>query len=341
MKKIIALSAALFAMAALHAQDWKMVPGRISSSWAETVTAANPLPAYPRPQMVRNDWTNLNGLWLYAIVPATKKEKFPARYDGNILVPFAVESALSGVSRTVGKDSVLWYKRTITAEHAGNTRLLLHFGAVDWLCDVFVNGKQAGSHKGGYDPFEFDITSYLNSGREQEIMVRVWDPTDDGPQPRGKQVKNPRGIWYTPVTGIWQTVWLESVPATYISSFKQVPDIDNAQLTVAVSTEKLQPGDQVKLVAYDGGKQIADQTASGSGTAILKIPAPKLWSPGNPFLYDLKISVLRNGKPVDEVKGYFAMRKISTGKDRNGVQRMLLNNEFVFQYGPLDQGWWP
>jgi beta-galactosidase/beta-glucuronidase len=272
MKKKIALSLALLVSIALFAQnDWKPVSGKITTSWAEMVSPANALPAYPRPQMVRNDWTNLNGLWQYAIVPAIEKKKTPVAYDGRILVPFAVESALSGVGKTVGKDSVLWYKRNVAVNALKGMQVLLHFGAVDWLCDVFVNGKPAGSHKGGYDPFSFNITPYLNGSNEQEIVVRVWDPTDDGPQPRGKQIKNPRGIWYTPVTGIWQTVWLETVAATHIASFTQTPDIDNHQLRVAVATENFQTGDQVKITAFDGASVVAEQIAT-DGAAVLKIP---------------------------------------------------------------------
>ena len=343
-KSVVLLSLILTYAASVFAQTaWKPVSGKIITPWAEKVNPAAPLPEYPRPQMIRSAWTNLNGLWQYAIVPATQKENVPATFDGNILVPFAVESALSGVGKTVGKDSVLWYKRIITLSDAyKNKNVLLHFGAVDWQADVFVNGKQVGTHKGGYDPFSFDITSFLKKGKEQEIVIRVWDPSDDGPQPRGKQIKNPHGIWYTPVTGIWQTVWIEAVAKTYISSFKQTPDIDKQSLSVDVGTENLQAGDEIKVTAWDGAKQVAEQTITGSNIpAVLSISDAKLWSPSSPFLYDLRISVVRKGKPVDEVKGYFAMRKISMAPDKNGVQRMMLNNQFMFQYGPLDQGWWP
>ncbi|MEJ7587861.1 MAG: sugar-binding domain-containing protein [Ferruginibacter sp.] len=259
-----------------------------------------------------------------------------------ILVPFAVESALSGVGKTVGKDSVLWYTRDLTLPgNFKNNTVLLHFGAVDWLCDVYVNGKAVGTHKGGYDPFSFDISSALNKKGNQEIAVRVWDPSDEGPQPRGKQVKNPEGIWYTPVTGIWQTVWLEGVPKTYISSTKQTPDIDKKTLHVSARMENIVPGDQVVVSAWKGNEKLTEQTMGENNETILSIADPQLWSPKNPFLYDLKLTVMRKGKPVDEVKSYFAMRKISMAPDNNGTQRMLLNNQFLFQYGPLDQGWWP
>lgn len=265
----------------------------------------------------------------------------PASYQGKILVPFAVESALSGVGKTVGKDSLLWYKSSFTIPSSMKGKnILLHFGAVDWQTEVYVNGKKIGMHEGGYDPFSFDITSAVKKGNQQ-LEVRVWDPTDDGPQPRGKQVKNPEGIWYTPVTGIWQTVWLEAVPKTYIASTKQTPDIDKQTLTVGANVENLQSGDIVKISAWDGTDKVAEQSADANTPTTLTISNPKLWSPDDPFLYDLNVSIVRKGKVVDEVKSYFAMRKTSIAPDANGIQRMMLNNKFVFQYGPLDQGWWP
>ncbi|MEX6687605.1 glycoside hydrolase family 2 TIM barrel-domain containing protein [Danxiaibacter flavus] len=320
--------------------QWAIAPGKITTEWSASVTADKPLPEYPRPQMTRTEWVNLNGLWQYAIQPKAQQENMPAKFDGNILVPYAVESALSGVAKTVGKDSVLWYKRTLTISPVKNKKVLLHFGAVDWLCDVFVNGQPAGSHKGGYDPFTLDITSLIKKGSQQEVSVRVWDPSDDGPQPRGKQVKKPEGIWYTPVTGIWQTVWMETVPSTYISSTVQTPDIDKKTVNIVANTENLQQGDLIKVTAFDGAQKLVEKS-SNSNDIELEISSPKLWSPAQPFLYDLSVQIVRNGKVVDEVKSYFAMRKSSIGVDKNGIQRMLLNNEFVFQYGPLDQGWWP
>jgi beta-galactosidase/beta-glucuronidase len=330
----------LFQSSLIAQQGWKIVPGKITTPWAEKVDPANVLAEYPRPQMVRKDWTNLNGLWEYSILPKSENT-IPANTQGSILVPFAAESALSGVGKTVGKDSILWYKKTVTIQNAKNKNVLLNFGAVDWECTVFVNGKEAGSHKGGYDPFSIDITSFLRKGNKQDIAIRVWDPSDDGPQPRGKQIKNPHGIWYTPVTGIWQTVWAEAVPKTYIASTKQTPDVDKKLVTVRANVENAQSGDQVLVTAWDGETKVAEQKVAANTEASLEIANPKLWSSKSPFLYNLTYSIIRKNKPVDEVKTYFAMRKLSMKPDNNGIQRMLLNDEFVFQYGPLDQGWWP
>ncbi len=311
----------------------------LRTKWAASVASTTPLPGYPRPQLKREAWLNLNGSWQYSIYP---KSQQPGNYAGNILVPFAVESALSGVQKTVGKDSMLSYKRSFTLPaNYKNKRILLHFGAVDWQTTVLINGQQAGTHEGGYDPFYFDITELLKKSGPQEIVVHVWDPSDDGPQPRGKQVKQPHGIWYTPVTGIWQTVWIEPVAPTYITGLKPTPDIDKQSLQLAVSTQNLQPGDAIKVSAMDGGQIVASQTLNNEGAVTLQIPNAKLWSPSSPFLYGLSLSIVRKGKVIDEAASYFAMRKISIAPDEKGTQRMLLNNQFVFQFGPLDQGWWP
>jgi beta-galactosidase/beta-glucuronidase len=319
--------------------QWKMVEGRISTEWSAKVSAQEPLPEYPRPEMVRDGWYNLNGLWDYAIKP--KGDTKPSSFEGKILVPFAIESALSGVGKMVGKDNILWYRRSFNVPASfKNKNVLLHFGAVDWQCEVFVNGKSAGTHRGGYDPFSFDVTSLLKPSGPQEIVLNVWDPSDDGPQPRGKQVKKPNSIWYTPVTGIWQTVWIEAVPKSYIARTRQTPDLDKGVVNVSVSAKNLQAGDKFSFVVMEGQTQIANPQTSDDSVSIT-IPSPKKWSPSSPTLYDMEISLIRKGKVIDKVKTYFAMRKISMEADRNGSQRMLLNDEFLFQYGPLDQGWWP
>lgn len=326
----------------MHAQStgWKIAGTKITTNWAAKVDPLSPLSEYPRPQMVRADWKNLNGLWDYAIT--TPSDVTPTVFQGKILVPFAVESALSGVKRTVGGDSILWYKTkfSVPASMKGKN-ILLHFGAVDWSSDIYINGIKIGSHKGGYDSFTFDITSFVKKAGQHQLEVRVSDPTDRGPQPRGKQVRNPRGIWYTSVTGIWQTVWLEGVPKTYISSTRQVSDIDKQVLILNVNIENPEPGDMIKSSAWDGDRMISEKESVPGTEIILPVNGPKLWSPESPFLYDLKISVTRKGKVADEVKSYFAMRKISLKADENGFLRMMLNNKFVFQYGTLDQGWWP
>lgn len=336
------LAVLLLAASSLQAQDtaWKAVPGRITTPWSEQVRTDAVLQEYPRPQFERTNWKNLNGLWNYAIT--TRKESRPGAFQGKILVPFAVESALSGVGKTLGKNNLLWYQTAFTLPSSmKGKKILLHFGAVDWHTEVYVNGRLAGDHKGGFDPFSFDITTLIGKTKTQEIVVRVWDPTDDGKQPRGKQVKNPEGIWYTPVSGIWQTVWLEAVPPTYIVNAKQTPDIDKRTITVATTVQGPMAGDKVRISAWDGENMVSEQTVEPGATAVLKLNDPKLWSPDQPFLYDLKMAIVRKEKVVDEVKSYFAMRKISMAKDSKGIQRMLLNNKFLFQYGPLDQGWWP
>lgn len=343
MQRVPVLFLLLLLVGSLKAQqNWQIVLGHITTQWSANVNPVDPLPEYPRPQLVRKNWQNLNGLWQYAILPKAQEETIPASFAGNILVPYAVEAALSGVGKTVGKDSIIWYKRVITLPAIKkDQQLILHFGAVDWRCTVYVNGKKAGTHQGGYDPFSFDITSFLKKGKEQEIAVSVWDPSDEGPQPRGKQVKKPNGIWYTPVTGIWQTVWLETVPTTYIVSTKQTPDIDTKTLSIQTKVANAQTGDLVRVTAFDGAAKLSEYTVTAGEDIKVVVNDPKLWTPENPFLYTLKVAILRSGKVIDEADSYFAMRKISMGIDGNGVQRMLLNNRFVFQYGPLDQGWWP
>jgi len=342
MKQILTVLLLLTSLS-LTAQDknWAPVGNKIMSEWASKVDPAQPLPEYPRPQMVREKWLNLNGLWNYSL-QTKDNQNTPQQYDGKILVPFAVESALSGVGKTVGKDSVIWYNRTFSLpSNFKNNNVLIHFGAVDWRSEVYVNGKLAGSHEGGYDPFYFDITELLKSGKNQEVTIRVWDPTDEGPQPHGKQVIKPEGIWYTPVTGIWQTVWIEAVPKSFIASTKQTPNIDQETLQVSTDLKNSLPGDVVRVTVFDGANKLTEQQNAADEELTLKIPDPQLWSPEQPFLYNLTIALIRNGKIVDEVKSYVAMRKISLQKDAAGIQRIMLNNKFLFQYGPLDQGWWP
>ncbi|HLT89251.1 MAG TPA: glycoside hydrolase family 2 TIM barrel-domain containing protein [Sphingobacterium sp.] len=324
-----------------QSSGWKLAGDKIVSPWAEDLNVDRPLNDYPRPQLVRENWQNLNGLWQYCIQEGKLGAK-PDAYDGEILVPFAVESALSGVGKTVGKENTLWYRRTFTIDKSWrNKPLILHFGAVDWLAEIYINGQKVGRHQGGFTPFSFDISAYLNKFGEQEIVVAVWDPTNEGPQPNGKQVVDPYGIWYTPVTGIWQTVWLESVPETHIVATKHTPDIDQHVLWIETEISGSKAGDQLQIIAYKDGQKLSSIQAIPNEKIKLTVENPILWTPENPFLYDLEFTLVRKGKEVDKVKSYFAFRKISMAKDKDGIQRMLLNNEFVFQYGPLDQGWWP
>jgi beta-galactosidase/beta-glucuronidase len=334
----------IFLMAGLisqtFAQEWKPAGDRIKTAWAEKIDPSNPLPEYPRPQLVREQWTNLNGLWDYAIV--NKGNSLPVAFDGKILVPFAVESSLSGVEKRIGQEQELWYHRSFTVPSAWkNKKVILHFGAVDWRADVWVNDIKVGYHEGGYSPFHFDITPFLTREKDQKLAVKVWDPTNAGFQPRGKQVEKPQGIWYTPVTGIWQTVWLEPADQVYISHLKTVPNIDGNNVTVLVAAEGTLASDLIEVKVLDNGQVVGTGRAAAGQEVLVSIANARLWSPDSPFLYDMEVSVVRNGVAADKVKSYFGMRKISTQRDNNGIVRLQLNNKDYFQFGPLDQGWWP
>lgn len=339
MKKTLFVCCAL-ALALCAQAQWKPAGDKIKTQWAEQVNPKSVLPEYPRPLMERSEWQNLNGEWEYAIKPIGEVE--PASFDGNILVPFAVESSLSGVQKEVGEKNELWYKRsfTVPAKWKGKD-VMLNFGAVDWKAEVFVNDVLVGSHKGGYTPFSFNITPFLKGSGAQKLVVRVWDPSDKGYQPIGKQTSNPQGIWYTSVTGIWQTVWLEPVASNHITAVKSIPNVDaNAlNVTVGASTPCVTSIVEVKLL--DKGAVVASAKGVQGQELRLGVKNPTLWSPENPYLYDMSITLSQNGKVIDQVKSYTAFRKISVEKDQNGILRMCLNNKPLFHYGPLDQGWWP
>ncbi|GAC1514236.1 MAG: hypothetical protein NVS1B4_01430 [Gemmatimonadaceae bacterium] len=331
--------AALCAIAARSASAQPPSP-RLVTRWARDVTADRVLPEYPRPQLVRPRWQNLNGRWDYAIRPRDAQR--PAIFDGPILVPFAVESQLSGVARTVTDSQRLWYRRTFEApRRVRGERLLLHFGAVDWETTVLVNGREVGTHRGGYDPFTFDITDALRARGPQELVVSAWDPSDHGDQPRGKQVLKPKSIWYTAVTGIWQTVWLEPVPATHIASIRVTPDVDAGTMTLHVAAAGARHPIRLQAtVLADGGGTRDSTIAEGSATGdslVLRIPRAHLWSPDDPYLYRIRVRLVGS----DAVESYFAMRKIALARDSAGSIRIALNGKALFQYGPLDQGWWP
>ena len=348
-RKLLVTFLALSVAISSFAHKWSPVGNNIKTEWAAKVDPSNPLPEYPRPQMVRNDWVNLNGLWNYAITESSAKT---FKSEGRILVPFAVESSLSGVGRRITKDDALWYERSfsIPKEWDGKN-VLLHFGAVDWQAEVYVNDQQVGEHKGGYDPFSFDITPYLKKSGKQTLKLKVQDASDNGFQPRGKQCIINTGIWYTPVSGIWQTVWLEPVAAAHIENYYVLSDVDNGTMTFEVDASTKE-GDVVKVAVLEGGQGYSAEKPSSkvvaearvqNGKAEIKIDDVKTWSPDSPYLYGIRLTVTRDGKVVDTVNGYTAMRKISVVKDKtlNAYQRMALNNEPLFQFGPLDQGWWP
>jgi beta-galactosidase/beta-glucuronidase len=371
----IVLFVTLIATGITAAQQWRPASVTLMTQWGEKVTPENAWREYPRPQLVRERWQNLNGLWEYAITAKTAPA--PAKYDGQILVPFALEAALSGVGKTLQPAERLWYRRSFTVPAAWKgERTLLHFGAVDYECALWVNGGLVGAHTGGFDPFSFDVTPFLRDGAN-ELLVAVTDPSDTGEQPRGKQQLKPQGIWYTPVSGIWQTVWLEPVPAAlYLAELRLTPDVDAGGLRVVALTNEAIANDAyaVRLTASVEGKTVSSTTVRINRGGFLKVPGARLWSPADPFLYDLKAELVRvknpwpqpagnerrneprfgarerelyekaevEGAPLDVVSSYFGMRKVTIGPGTvAGQPALLLNGQPLFQHGPLDQGWWP
>jgi beta-galactosidase/beta-glucuronidase len=358
-------------------QQWKPAPVTLMTQWGEKVTPDNAWREYPRPQLARERWHNLNGLWDYAIT--SKTAPAPAKFDGKILVPFAPEAALSGVGKILQPEERLWYRRAFEVPIAWKgERILLHFGAVDYECALWVNGGFVGAHTGGFDSFSFDLTAYLkDSGNE--LLLTVTDPSDKGEQPRGKQQLKPEGIWYTPVSGIWQTVWLEPVPATlHLAELRLTPDVDAGGLRVVALTSQAIADDTyaVRFTASAEGKTVATTMVRINREGFLKVPGARLWSPSDPFLYDVKAELIRvknpwpqpagnerpnerrprfgarerdlyekaeaEGSPLDVVTSYFGMRKVSLGPGPvAGQPAILLNGQPLFQHGPLDQGWWP
>src|SRR5262245_3219368 len=373
----IALLTIFFMAGASAAQHWKPAPVTLMTEWGERITPENAWREYPRPQFARERWENLNGLWDYAI--AAKTSPAPAKFDGKILVPFAPEAALSGVGRILQLGERLWYRRSFTVPAVWKgERILLHFGAVDYECALWVNGGFVGAHTGGFDAFDFDLTPFLKDG-ENEMLLGVTDPSDTAEQPRGKQQLRPEGIWYTPVSGIWQTVWMEPVPAAlHLAELRLTPDVDAGGLRVVALTDKALGDDTyaVRLTASAEGKTAASTIVRINREGFLKVPGARLWSPSDPFLYDLKAELIRvknpwprpaenerpnerrlrfgarerelyekaeaEGAPVDVVTSYFGMRKVSLGTGPvAGQPAILLNGQPIFQHGPLDQGWWP
>ena len=329
---------------------WTPAGDHIRTEWAETIDPSSVLQEYPRPQMVRGEWQNLNGLWDYAIISSDSDPQVTAclteASQGKILVPFCVESSLSGVGRFPSPDSLLLYRTEFKLPKWNSDRVLLHFGAVDQNADIYVNGKYAGGHQGGYDPFSIDVTEYLQNGKNT-LAIRVEDPTDSQNHPRGKQVLKPSGIWYTPVTGIWQTVWMEPVAKSYIADYYCIANIEQGTLTVFANVEgtgavtaELMEG-SADFTSGSEGNVLTSVSEEAGTPIVLTVPQAQLWSPDSPYLYGLKLTLSENGKTVDTVLGYAAMREISAVRTKDGHKRMALNGKPLFQFGPLDQGWWP
>lgn len=318
----------------------------LTTTWGENVTAENVWTEYPRPQLKRNNWTNLNGNWDYCVTPIDQTST-PTEWSGKILVPFSLESKLSGVQRLLDESEALWYRRSFQVGNA-KQRLRLNFEAVDYRCEVFVNGNRVGTHIGGNTPFAFDITDAVKNGTN-ELIVRVEDATEAW-QLRGKQVINARGIWYTQVSGIWQTVWLETVPQGAITDVVLQPNVSRRSVRVKLELEDEAQHDRVDVIVTSGDQQVLTQSWSSrgddepyvqGGQFVIPQPQLKLWSPSTPHLYDLKITTYRGNQIVDSVQSYFGMREVGKVKDENGHWRFTLNGETIFHWGPLDQGWWP
>lgn len=306
--------------------------------WGREVTPENAWTEYPRPQMARESWKNLNGLWDYAITPLAQKTP-PEQWAGKILVPFALESRLGGVQRLLQPEEALWYRRSVAIAVPAGQRTLLNFEAVDYRCEVWLNGVSVGGHQGGNTPFSLDVTQAVREGNN-EIIVRVEDETEAW-QLRGKQVLKPHGIWYTRVSGIWQTVWLEHVSATYIEDLTLNTNAETGSVQVAANINGAKDISNLRVTVKDGGAAVATAQGSASGLTI-HLHAPKLWSPDSPHLYDLEIELIDSaGNSVDRVSSYAGIRTVGKIRDAEGHLRFTLNGDVIFHWGPLDQGWWP
>ena len=333
MKKFLPIMAVLaIAVACTENQptyDWTPAGGHILTEWGESLDVTNVLPEYPRPQMVRKQWMNLNGFWDYKT----------AYSEGKILVPFPIESALSGVGKIMGEDAEITYHRKVKIPASYlKGHVLLNCGGIDCVSEIKINGRDVCRHTGGYTAISEDITEYLVNG-ENDIEIKVTDRTDASFNAVGKQRNDPSGIWYTSVTGIWQTIWLEPVAETHINNLKITPYLDLSTFTVNAATSTGKGTLEVKIL--DGGRKVASGVGEAGKDINIKVKEPKLWSPDDPFLYNVKIVVTEGGKKVDEISGYCAMRKVSVEKDGFGTLRIALNNKPVFSFGPLDQGWCP
>jgi beta-galactosidase/beta-glucuronidase len=332
----------LISITGVQAQSWKAVEGKIMSQWAKTVNPENAWQEYPRPQFERDQWKNLNGLWDYAILKTNEIK--PKQYQGKILVPFSFESPLSGVGKNIDPEDKMWYRKNFELpKNWSGKDVVIHFEAVDYTCAVWVNDVLVGTHKGGFDRFSFNITPYLKTNGQQKIVLAVEDATNFSSQPRGKQQINASGIYYTPVSGIWQTVWLEAVSSeAYIKQVKTTTNIDENTVTlIPLSNQSLVSGYMVRTTVFFNGEKVTSGETKPNMPLTLKIDTPKLWSPDHPHLYDVSMSLMNpSGTEIDRVESYFGMRKISLG-DHKGVKYLFLNNAPLFHYGTLDQGWWP
>ena len=311
--------------------------GTMLTTWGEKVTSENAWRDYPRPQMVRQNWTNLNGEWEYAVTSVTNTPGRPEQWDGKIRVPFCIESALSGVGRLLEPDEFLWYTRKISCDPKPGERMLLHFGGVDFRTMVFIGHDEVTDvpHEGGQNPFTLDITDFVKKG-ENELTVCVWDPTERFINSRGKQCFKPHGCFYTRVSGIWQTVWMETVPEKHIRSYKVVADIDKGEVTLNFQGTGNGEWGTVEIENPASSAPLREKFIPGEPCTV-KLPKPvELWSPENPKLYNF---TAKYGK--DEIKGYFGMRKFEKRADAKGILRFFLNNEPYYVMGTLDQGWWP
>ncbi len=336
MKKLLKKVVCLLPLAA-----WSAAP--MMTEWGEKVTSENAWRNYPRPQMVRSAWTCLNGDWDYAVTSVTNTPGRPEKWDGKIRVPYAIESTLSGVKRFLEADQFLWYTRTITVHPRKGYRTLLHFDGVDFRAQVYIGHNEVTDvpHAGAHEPFTLDITDYVKDG-DNELTVCVWDPTDGFIQSRGKQERKPQGCFYTRVSGIWQSVWMETVPEAYIADYEVTPDIDRGTVTfrfmlseASLKTAGLGVDGRVR-VTY-GGRAVARGTFGLDGECTVKLPAPvQHWSPESPNLYEFDADFGH-----DRISGYFGMRKFEVKKDAKGILRFHLNNKVYYPIGTLDQGWWP
>ena len=351
---------------AARAARWQPAGARLLTRWAADLRPDSVLAEYPRPQLVRSRWQSLNGLWEFAVVESSTVAGVPgdphrlatpsrpggagpegalpapaaAAFTSRILVPFAPEAALSGVGRHADRVA---YRRTFQrpAAAAAGERLLMHFGACDWHCTVYVNGRQVADHRGGYDAFTADVTEALRPAGDQEVVVAAYDPTDKFGQPRGKQVSKAEGIWYTPVTGIWQTVWLEPVPAASVEKLRMTPDVAAGVLRLVASGRGTSAGQRVRAVATAEGREVGRAEGAVGAELRVAVPNARLWGPDDPFLYDLTVTLLDGERELDRVDSYFGMRAVGLARDAQGRAHIALNGQRVFQVGPLDQGWWP